>query len=97
MTVTHNRPGPRPGWKKDPSPRWATEPKTAAERVFRAFGGPRRVAAALGLSHAAVYRWNYEKDRRGSGGAVPTEWHAPLLEAALTRGIRLERADLVNA
>lgn len=97
MMSTKRKPGPQPGWKKDPNPRWATDPKTAAERVYRAFGGPRRVAGALGLTHAAVYRWSYPKDRRGSGGAVPTEWHAPLLEAALQRGIRLERADLVNA
>lgn len=97
MTDTKRRPGPSPGWKKEAEPTWAGSPRNAAERVYQAFGGPRKVAEILSLSYAAVYRWSYPKDRRGSGGAVPTEWHGPLLDAAREKKVRLERADLVNA
>ena len=97
MDTIKRKPGPAPGWKKEAVPSWMDDPQTAADRVYKAFGGPRKVAEILGVSYAAVYRWGYSKDRRGSGGSVPTEWHAPLLEAAREHKVRLERADLVNA
>jgi hypothetical protein len=97
MTGSKRKPGPAPGWKKLPEPSWSIDPQTAADRVYKAFGGPRKVADLLGVSYAAVYRWSYPKERRGSGGSVPTEWHSPLLEAAREQRVRLERADLVNA
>lgn len=57
-------------------------PITQAERVFHAFGGPRRLAELMALvgcpiDPSSLYRWNHPKIRRGCGGTVPVgnwEW-----------------------
>ena len=72
------------------------QPKTAAGRVIHAFGGARPLAKILKINPEAVYRWDYSKQRRGSGGTIPSEWHKPILDAAKKNGIRLTAADLVN-
>ena len=70
--------------------------ETAAGRAIKAFGGARPLAKAIGINPEAVYRWNYPKDRRGSDGTIPSEWHKPIMDAAKERGIKLKPADLVN-
>jgi hypothetical protein len=70
---------------------------TPAEIVIERFGGPEKVAAALGLSRSRVYRWTRPRTRGGSDGLIPAKHQAPLLAAARRRRIALEPADLIPA
>lgn len=77
-------------------------PRSQAERVIAKFGGPYKLAravAALGradakLNPATVYRWQYSKDKGGTGGLIPTSSLHLVLEAARWDGIYLSTDDL---
>lgn len=68
---------------------------TPAEIVLRRFGGPRAVAAIVGLSASRVYRWTRPRERGGTDGLIPAKHQPVLLAAARACGIRLTPADLV--
>lgn len=68
---------------------------TPAHIVLRRFGGPRAVAAIVGLSVSRVYRWTRPRDCGGTDGLIPAKHQPVLLAAARARGIRLTPADLV--
>lgn len=69
---------------------------SAAKRVAEKFGGVATLAQCLGTTRDCVYRWGYPKEKRGSGGNIPSRWHKPILHAAKIRGIEINPEDLVN-
>ena len=64
-----------------------------ATRVIKKFGGPYRLAAALGCSPSTVYRWTYHRPR-GTGGLIPATIMPEVLLAAELAGVSLTSKDL---
>lgn len=48
----------------------------------------------LNLSESTIWRWA-QKCPRGTGGLIPSRYHAPLLAMAKRRGVDLTATDLV--
>jgi len=67
--------------------------KNPAEVVIEKFGGHRRLAGLINVSVSRVYRWNYPKERGGTGGLIPQKHHGALLTAARAEGVSLEPVD----
>ena len=61
--------------------------------VSRFPGGIAEVSRLLRVTEAAVYRWNYKKEKGGGGGSIPDKYHAPLLRAARRLGYELSPRD----
>lgn len=53
-------------------------------------GGPVPLAARLGVSDQAVYKWLQR-------GWIPPRWHGPLLDIANDQGVELTFAELRRA
>lgn len=68
---------------------------TPAELVITQFGGVRPLARELGIDHSSVARWPKPKQERGSGGLIPSQYHARILALAQARGIDLSALDIV--
>lgn len=56
----------------------------------------RKIADALHIDPATVYRWNYTKEAGGTGGVIPAKWHRPLLELAKMVDVKLTAEDIVG-
>ena len=69
---------------------------TAAKRVIARFKGVKALSAATGIDMAAIYRWNYSKEKHGCDGRVPGSQHKKILAAAKARGINLKPEELIN-
>ncbi|MFN3827804.1 MAG: hypothetical protein ACK4NR_09300 [Micavibrio sp.] len=68
--------------------------KTQFETVLEKFpGGVSEIAAILGVTENAVYRWGYPKGKTGTGGIVPSKYHESLLKAAAERRYKLKPKD----
>lgn len=63
--------------------------KTATESVLEICGGPKAVAAMLGVDLSWVYRWTYPKESGGTGGLIPAKYQSRLLEEARKRDLPL--------
>ena len=70
------------------------EPATQAERITARFGGPLGLAKAIGYTDAAVYKWNYTKDKGGCNGLIPTRAMDRILSVARMFGVLLTIDDL---
>jgi hypothetical protein len=66
-----------------------------AEVVITAFGGVREIARILGRHPTAVAKWRWPRERRGTGGEVPTCAQRILLTEAKKRGIELNERDII--
>ncbi len=69
---------------------------SVAETIFERFGGREAVADLLGVNIVQTYRWTYPKDRKGTGGKIPSRHWSPLLKAAKARGIKLRLDELAE-
>jgi hypothetical protein len=68
-----------------------------ARTVVRRLGGPKVVAAHLGLHPKRVSAWQRPRERGGCDGQIP-QWHHPaLLELAARRAVQLAPRELVQA
>lgn len=65
-----------------------------AQKIIDKFGGASRLAAALSCDPSAVYKWNYEKERGGTEGLVPSSAMPAVIDAAIVLGIDLTPEDL---
>ena len=70
--------------------------KTPAEKVYDAFGGPMEVSRETGITTSEVYRWNYDKDKSGTGGLVPHQHQELILRTAKKLFLKLKPEDLVK-
>ena len=68
--------------------------KSQARRIFDKFGGARRIAEGLSVAPSTVYRWDYEPERGGSGGVIPTRALPKLAALARREGIFLTEQDM---
>jgi hypothetical protein len=69
--------------------------KTPAERMYDAFGNAKRLAVLCGLDIVSVYRWNYPKEKGGTGGNIPHGNFEKILAAAKANKIKITKSDLV--
>lgn len=60
-----------------------------AKTVIEICGGTRATAQMAGRHISNVIRWGYAKERRGSGGRIPSDVQPVLLAEARKRGISL--------
>lgn len=65
-----------------------------ASKVIAKFGGHSRLAKLIGLNRIQVYRWTYSRNKGGTGGLIPTNSFAKVLNAARLEGILLTMDDL---
>lgn len=71
---------------------------TQAELIIRRFGGHKRMAeifALLGMPYnlSTIYRWNYPKEKGGTGGVIPTTAWPEIQKAARLEGVLLKPED----
>jgi myo-inositol-1-phosphate synthase len=59
-----------------------------AERIIARFGGQSALAALLGKRQSTIQHW-------AKVGRIPSQWHAPLMSLARSRGVVLEPKDFV--
>lgn len=65
-----------------------------AERVIAAFGGVQKFSGLLSLvgrgkSVPALLRWTYPRERRGTGGFIPSSAWDDIFVAAKITGVKL--------
>ena len=64
-----------------------------AAAIIEKCGGHAAVAGWLGLDISRVYRWTYPKERGGTGGLIPAQYHQPILRHAIAAGKGLTPDD----
>jgi hypothetical protein len=60
-----------------------------SKTIIEICGGVEAVANLTGRSTISVRRWGYPKSKGGTGGHVPADVQAPLLNSARAAGIDL--------
>jgi hypothetical protein len=78
----------------DEAPQEVVKRTSQARRIFQKFGNARRLAQAIGCQPSTVYRWDYPKDKGGTGGLIPSSALPEVLEAARQAGIFITSDDL---
>lgn len=58
----------------------------ALKSELRHNGGRMALAAAIGVDHSVISRWN-GTGKRGCGGSIPPQYNARIIEAVDARGI----------
>jgi len=66
-----------------------------ARTIIKRLGGEAEVARLTATAYTAPYRWQYAKDKGGTGGLIPQRYHLLLLEHARANGIKLRPADFL--
>lgn len=71
-----------------------------AARIIAKFGNARGLAAAIArhtswksIAPSNVYRWNYPKEKGGTGGIIPTASQPFVIEAARLEGVFITTED----
>lgn len=67
-----------------------------ASYVILVFGGIHKTARAVGADPGSVSRWRQPKEKRGTGGSIPSARQQAILKAAAQRGLDITADDLVN-
>ena len=68
-----------------------------AHTVIKQFGGAPAIADLLGLPRKYPYRWEWPRERGGTGGRIPQKHHATILRLARERGLNHITAELLVA
>lgn len=66
-----------------------------AARIVEKLGGPEVVAKVTGRASTAPYRWQYDRDKGGTGGLIPQRYHRALLDYAADNQIDLKAEDFL--
>lgn len=64
-----------------------------AYEIICALGGHKAVAELLSMDESGVYRWQYPRERGGTGGRIPARHILRLIAAAKERGETLRIDD----
>lgn len=64
-----------------------------AQRIMDRFGGAAALATAIGRDKSAIYKWNYEIEKGGSNGLVPSSAVPDVMKAADILGVEFLRGD----
>lgn len=84
-------------------PRAANAPVHKAEpahSIIASLGGVRALSRDLGLSAAALTRWQTKKtkdDKRGADGVIPEARRDAIIAVAKQRRVRLSKSDFIKA
>lgn len=68
-----------------------------ASQIIQKLGGEAKVRELTGASITAPYRWQYPKDKGGTGGLIPQRHHRTLLNYAQDNAIDLSAEDFLPA
>jgi len=60
-----------------------------ARSIITKLGGEGAVALICGTALSAPYRWQYARERGGTGGLIPQRHHRPLMDYAQAQRIPL--------
>lgn len=66
-----------------------------ARTIIEKLGGASIVSKITGTSHNVPYRWQYPRERGGTGGMIPQRHHPALLDYAREKRIRLRADDFL--
>jgi hypothetical protein len=66
-----------------------------ARTIISRLGGAAKVRDLTGASINAPYRWQYAKDKGGTGGLIPQRYHRTLLDYAAANRINLKAEDFL--
>lgn len=66
-----------------------------AHSIIRRLGGEAVVATITGTASTAPYRWQYPRDKGGTGGIIPQRHHLALLDYANAVSIALTPSDFL--
>jgi hypothetical protein len=66
-----------------------------AATIIGKLGGAKIVAAITGRATTAPYRWQYARQKGGTGGLIPQKYHRLLLDYAWQHGIALRATDFM--
>jgi hypothetical protein len=67
-----------------------------AASIIDRLGGEAKVAEITDTASTAPYRWQYSREKGGTGGLIPQRYHRRLLDYAKDNGIRLRAADFLE-
>lgn len=71
-----------------------------AHSIISRLGGVRELSRQLGVSAAAVTRWQTKKtkdDKRGADGVIPEARRDAIIAVAKLRRVRLSKSDFIKA
>ena len=68
-----------------------------AHSIVKKLGGAGIVADITGLSRVQIYRWQYPRQKGGTGGTIPYSYVETLLAEAKSKGVALEPSDFFPA
>lgn len=67
-----------------------------ARSIIEKLGGEAKVAELTDVSLNNPYRWQYSRDKGGTGGLIPQKYHRLLLDYARSNGIDLRAEDFLE-
>lgn len=68
-----------------------------ASSIIKRLGGEAVVSQITETAYTAPYRWQYSREKKGTGGVIPQRYHRTLLDYARSKGIRLRADDFLAA
>lgn len=66
-----------------------------AQSIIHKLGGEAAVSAITKTASTAPYRWQYPRDKGGTGGRIPQRYHPVLLNYAQEHAIALSAEDFL--
>jgi hypothetical protein len=67
-----------------------------ASSIIKKLGGEAVVSGVTETAYTAPYRWQYPRDRKGTGGLIPQRYHRTLLDYARSKGISLKAEEFLS-
>lgn len=67
-----------------------------ASTIIKKLGGESLVSEITGTANTAPYRWQYAKEKGGTGGSIPQRHHRTLLDYARNNSINLQAEDFID-
>lgn len=68
-----------------------------AASIITRLGGPKEVAAEIGIHRTRVSKWKLPKASGGTGGTIPQKHYPALMRFARKKGVDLRFAEFVQA
>lgn len=66
-----------------------------ASTIIKKLGGPAKVAEVAQVATNAPYRWQYPREKGGTGGSIPQRHHRKLLDYARSNNIEISAEEFV--
>lgn len=66
-----------------------------AQTIITRFGGPAAVAKLVSVHRTRVSNWKRPREKGGTGGLIPQQYHRALLDHAFENSIELKAEDFL--